>query len=75
MSSEEATQAIYSFVVAHKRRHDGNSPSFRQIRRACNISSTSMVSFYLQKLEEEGKICLDKGARIISVVGGEWRLP
>ena len=75
MSGEEATQAIYSFVVAHKRRHDGNSPSFRQIRKACNISSTSMVSFYLDKLVEEGKITLDVGARIISVVGAEWRMP
>ena len=75
MSGEEATQAIFSFVVAHKRRHDGNSPSFRQIRRACNISSTSMVSFYLDKLVEEGRITLDTGARLISVVGAEWKLP
>lgn len=65
---------IYQFILEYKREHDGNSPTFREIRQACQISSTSMVSYYLRQLEAETKISLQPGTRSIAVVGGEWRL-
>ncbi|OGC95331.1 MAG: hypothetical protein A2W25_05290 [candidate division Zixibacteria bacterium RBG_16_53_22] len=70
-------EAIYQFILAFKAEHDGNSPSIREIKRACNISSTSMVEIYLDCLIGDGKIVMiNKGTnyRRIGVVGGVWTL-
>ena len=69
---------IFDFIVTYKRNHDGNSPTGREIMDACNISSTSMVDFYLNELAKKGKIerLGGKGAsRNIRVVGGSWTFP
>jgi hypothetical protein len=69
--AERQAIAVYRFIIEHKETHDGNSPTYQQIGEGCNIS-TSMVTFYLARLEADGKI-----ARIhhrIHVVGGRWRL-
>lgn len=75
MIGEEAEKAILQYIIEYKRQNDGTSPSWRQIRKECQISSTSMVSYYLDKLESQGKIKVGSGVRTIQVVGGEWRMP
>jgi SOS-response transcriptional repressor LexA len=69
MSDKE--KAILTYIKAYKRRNDGNSPSFREIMSACEISSTSYVKFLLGKLEARGEIQC-KGQRFICVAGGHW---
>jgi hypothetical protein len=76
---------ILDFIVEYKSQHDGCAPTLREIGDACgehNIGlSTSMVKFYLKKLEEERLIVLvpssGRGtgrARYIEVIGGQWIL-
>jgi len=69
---------VYDFIVDYKRSHDGNSPTFREIMQDCNITSTSMVLYYLKKLEKKGLVRRPEppiGSRYavkIEIVGGEW---
>jgi SOS-response transcriptional repressor LexA len=77
MESKHDPQAVYAFIVQYKFAHDGNSPTVREIMENCHISSKSVASSQLQKLEHDGKIRLgiqSKRARSICVVGGQWRL-
>jgi SOS-response transcriptional repressor LexA len=70
--------AVLFFIVKYKREHDGNSPTIREIMDDCKISSTSMVFWYLNQLENLGYIRRPEpkiGNRIaakIEVVGGKW---
>jgi hypothetical protein len=68
---------IFEFIVTYKLFHDGNSPTVREIGNACKISSSSVVTNILHRLESQGKIRLIKNGsrhRSIQVVGGKWRL-
>jgi signal transduction histidine kinase len=53
------TKDVFNFIVAYKQLHDGNSPTWREISSACNISSVSVVAYILKKLEDQGKIILE----------------
>lgn len=72
---------LYDFILDFKESHDGLAPSTGEIMEATGISSTSMVSFYLQKLEAAGLIRLLraesglKSPRGIVVNGGTWQPP
>jgi SOS-response transcriptional repressor LexA len=58
---------VYEAIVAYVDRY-GYAPSYRDIARACGISSTSRVRYWLDKLEAEGLITRRPGkARSISV--------
>jgi SOS-response transcriptional repressor LexA len=76
--SRAPTERIYKYIVTYKRDHDGNSPTIREIMEECEISSTSMVVFYLNKLVGKGLIRRPEplmGSRFttkIEVVGGKW---
>ena len=76
LRNDERTDAVYDFIVAYKSKHDGNSPTIREIGVACEISSTAVVSYHLGKLHTEGRIELIRGeigkSRMISVPGYEW---
>jgi hypothetical protein len=65
---------IFRFIVNYKREHDGNAPSYDEIMAACEISSKSMMSYYLNKLAKEGRIKFGakNSNRTIQVVGGHW---
>jgi repressor LexA len=69
-------QRVFDFIVSWKITHDGNSPVMREIMTGCKISSTSMVSFYLDMLTEQGLIRRPErfSSGNIEVVGGEWEL-
>lgn len=46
---------VLAFVRAHVQRH-GYAPSVREIGRAIDISSTSVVIYYLRRLADAGKL-------------------
>jgi SOS-response transcriptional repressor LexA len=72
---------VYDFIVSYKKSHDGNSPTIREIGEACGISSTSVVSYWLHRLESRGLIRRpeptigNRFATKIEVVGGKWYQP
>jgi len=55
----------------------GYPPSIREIGKAANISSTSVVNYYLNQLEEDGYIERDRkisrGVRLVKTVRGELK--
>ena len=65
---------IYNFICQYKKDNDGTSPSIRQIKDACAISSTNIVAIFLRKLEAQGKIKVSGNglSRGITVIGGRW---
>lgn len=65
-------QKILDYLIQYKTDHDGNSPTFRQIMSACGIKSTSVVSYYLQRMKVDGLIKLNPGHKGIEVIGGKW---
>ena len=66
-------RAVFDFVIAYKRAHDGNSPTIREICDSCGISSTSIGNYALTALQRRGLIRFaGKHSRSIEVVGGAW---
>jgi SOS-response transcriptional repressor LexA len=63
---------VYNFIIQYKEAHDGHSPFVRAIMRECDLSSTSHVRYYLDRLAQDGLIRLED--RRIIVVGGKWTL-
>lgn len=68
----DTTDAVMDFIIAYKKAHDGNSPSIREIMVGCDISSTSTVSYHLNKLAKKGRITRSRANRSIEVKGGAW---
>lgn len=71
---QRTPEKILEFIKLYKRKHDGNSPSTLEIAAATGLTSTSVVMYYLYKLQDLGKIRLPgRGkARQIEVTGGQW---
>ncbi len=71
----QRAQSVYDFIVEYKTNNTGLSPSIRDIIKATDITSTSIVTYYLGILEGAGLIyCNPKMSRGIQVVGGKWSL-
>lgn len=67
---------VLAFIVQFKQRHDGLGPNMSEIAQACGLSSSSLVSFYLTRLEGQRLIRLhERRAGGIEVVGGRWVPP
>jgi repressor LexA len=64
-------------VLEHYTDNVGYPPSIREIGREADISSTSVVNYYLDQLEEKGYIERDRrvsrGMRLIKTVSGKVR--
>jgi repressor LexA len=64
-------------VLEHYQDNIGYPPSIREIGREANISSTSVVNYYLDQLEEMGYIERDRkvsrGMRLIRTVTGQLK--
>lgn len=68
--------AVFDYIVEYKTAHDGLSPTLREIMDNCSISSTSVVSYILTQLEQEGKIVrFGQKDRAIMIPGGRWVRP
>lgn len=68
---------VYTFIVNYKIKHQGQSPTIREIADGCGISTTSMVVNILDRLEGAGKIKRpDFGlTRGINIPGSKWIPP
>lgn len=67
------TEAIYRYIIRHKRMHAGESPTRREIGAAVGLSSPSTVHIHLMTLHKAGVIRLGAGkSRMISIPGAEW---
>ena len=69
---------VLKAIVTYKQRHDGNSPTYRDIMAMTGLSSTSTVAYHLAELERAGKIrrpARTGNSRVIEVVGGRWVAP
>ena len=64
---------IFNYLVDYKQKNDGCAPSTAEIKRACNISSTSQVRHYIRMLEADTAIQV-RGTRNIRVNGGSWEM-
>lgn len=72
---EGRAQEIFDFIVQYKTANDGQSPTMREMMGGTDITSTSVITYYLDTLVEYGLILrVDKESRGIQVVGGKWRL-
>jgi repressor LexA len=75
-------QAILEFIRAFTDEH-GYPPTIREIGKHCNISSTSVVNYNLNKLEQEGLLLRDRevsrGLRLTqeltTIIGDLIRVP
>jgi len=66
---------IYEYVCDYKRKHNGISPSVRDIRTAVGVASTSTVNYHLRVLEAQGRIRMPYGVvRGIEIPGSVWRM-
>jgi SOS-response transcriptional repressor LexA len=67
---------IFNYIIHYKKQYDGISPSYREIKDHCNISSISVVKVILERLVAAEKIKLIPGkAGGIMVIGGQWTFP
>jgi repressor LexA len=76
----ERHQRILDFIQEYQRKHK-HPPSIREIGESCDISSTSVVNYYLDQLEKNGHIERDRkisrGLRVTgqSPIGELFRVP
>jgi repressor LexA len=69
------TEAVYRYIIRHKRMHAGESPTRREIGAAVGLSSPSTVNCHLVALERAGLIRLARPAgkaRMIMIPGASW---
>jgi hypothetical protein len=74
VNAQAPAERVFDFIVWYKREHDGNSPVMREIGGGTGVTSTSMVSFYLDQLVAMGLIRRPErfSSGNIEIVGGKW---
>lgn len=71
-----AAASVYQAIIAYKVANDGASPTVRELARLTGAANQSSVVYHLRRLEAAGLIEREFAlARVIRVVGGEWRPP
>ena len=76
----ERHQKILDFIASYQREHK-HPPSIREIGEDCDISSTSVVNYYLDQLEKSGNIeryrKISRGVRLTNnaPLGDMFRIP
>jgi SOS-response transcriptional repressor LexA len=65
---------MFSFIVEYKSKHDGNSPTFKEIMIGVGFATTSHVSYWMERLKKSGRISYSSDRRSIEVKGGVWKL-
>jgi hypothetical protein len=67
--SNKKNMAALSIIVQYKRQHDGNSPSYMELKELLGLSSTSAVNFRIKSMVKDNLIDVS-GHRHIIVIGG-----
>jgi SOS-response transcriptional repressor LexA len=70
----ERHQKILDFIASYQREHK-HPPSIREIGEYCDISSTSVVNYYLDQLEKD-QVCIERDRKISRGVRlvNQWQL-
>lgn len=68
-------QEILVFVTSYKKSHGGDTPSYRTVISSINISSTSVLHYYLLEMDKAGLIDLAEGRRRGILITGEKYIP
>lgn len=53
---EEDKRRVYEFIVEYRKKHGGNSPSYRKIATGAGLSSVSMAYYRVNDLVDAGKL-------------------
>ncbi len=63
---------VFWFIVEWKRKHDGNTPTLRQIALGCGMKAVSQAFDTVARLERTGRVrkC---GRGLVEIVGGDWK--
>lgn len=74
---EGRLQTVYGFILSYMTAHHGLPPSIREIAEGTQIKASSLIFFYLRKLEERGQIAFtgQSGARNFYLPGAIWTPP
>lgn len=67
----ENADRAFAFIVDFKTKHDGTSPTLREIGDHIGVGSTSQVTYYLERLEKAGKIKRTRAAARVRIVAGK----
>jgi SOS-response transcriptional repressor LexA len=65
-------ERIFRYIVNYKATSGGASPSVREIVRALDLSSTSIVNYHVKALEADGRLVRD--GHHLSIPGERWSL-
>jgi SOS-response transcriptional repressor LexA len=69
MTLSDREKGILAFIEDFCVRDKSSSPTIREIMAGCEVSSTSVVSYHLKKLESAGKIYIipeiSRGIRLV----------
>lgn len=69
-------ERIYEYILAEMQAKGGVPPTIRQIMDEIGYHTTSVVSYQLDRLEEEGRIARTEDLRrLITIPGATWTPP
>lgn len=66
-------ERVYRAILDYAGEHGGNTPTRRELLELCDMSSTSVVSYHIAHLVEDG--LLELRDRKLIVCGGTWAPP
>jgi excisionase family DNA binding protein len=77
MARAARLDALYGFIVEHKRAHGGRCPTQEQMVAALSVGSRSTIQKWLRLLEVDGRIVLegDGQTRSVAIPGERWLAP
>lgn len=71
MSKEGETRAaVFYFIIAYKRAHQGNTPSLETISAGCGLSGRSHTKHHVDALVDEGR--MTRQDRNIEIPRARW---
>lgn len=69
---EKKLDKVWAFICAYAA-DNARVPTHREIQSECRISSTSVVHYYICKLEKRGKLV--RSGRTMTIKGAKMMLP
>lgn len=73
LAGESVRRRLLDAIVEYKTANDGCAPSIRELMVQCDISTTSLTLYHMQRLERDGLI--ERDGHVIRVTGAHWLPP
>ena len=61
---------LFQFIIEYKESHDGNSPTYREMVKGIDVSSTNTIFKYIRAMEKSGLLKVVDGK--LCLRGGSW---